>query len=395
MAATFSDVFVISCQRTPIGAFQGSLSSVPAPQLGAQSIRAALEKASIPPEKVNQCLMGEVLTGGVGQAPARQAALAAGLAQSTPCMTINKVCGSGLKAVMLGSDAIQLGDSEIVVAGGQESMSLAPHLLQKSRSGYRLGPVQVQDSMLLDGLWDPYNDWHLGNSAELCVREYKSTQEEQDEFAKESYKRAQTAQNEGFFKDEIIPVEITSKKKTTTVETDDEPAKANFEKMAQLKPAFEKNGTITAANASKINDGGAAVTLASGHQVKELGLKPMGRIVAHATFAQDPKWFTTAPIDAVKKVLQKAQLKADAIDLWEINEAFSIVTMAAIKELGISHDQVNVNGGAVALGHPIGASGARIFTTLLHAMKQRQKRYGLATLCIGGGEAVAVIVENV
>ncbi|MCB0364858.1 MAG: thiolase family protein [Bdellovibrionaceae bacterium] len=389
------NVYIVSAQRTPVGSFQGAFATTPAPQLGAIAIRAALAKAQIQPDSVSECIMGEVLTAGVGQAPARQAALAAGLANSVPCMTINKVCGSGLKAVMLGSDSIRLGNSEVVVAGGQENMTLAPHLLENTRAGYRMGHVQVMDSMIKDGLWDPYNNWHMGNAAELCVGEYKITREEQDQFAIESYERAQKAQKDGLFKDEIAAVQVQVRRDTVTVEIDEEPGKARFDKMAELRPAFDKAGTITAANASKINDGGAAVVLASEDVVKAQGLKPMARVVAHATFAQDPNWFTTAPVGAMKKALEMASLKASDIGLWEINEAFSVVTMVAMKELSINRDQVNVNGGAVAIGHPIGASGARIFTTLVHALHQRDQKYGLASLCIGGGEAVALIVEKV
>ena len=389
------NVYIVSAQRTPVGSFQGAFATTPAPQLGAIAIRAALAKAQIQPDSVSECIMGEVLTAGVGQAPARQAALAAGLANSVPCMTINKVCGSGLKAVMLGSDSIRLGNSEVVVAGGQENMTLAPHLLENTRAGYRMGHVQVMDSMIKDGLWDPYNNWHMGNAAELCVGEYKITREEQDQFAIESYERAQKAQKDGLFKDEIAAVQVQVRRDTVTVEIDEEPGKARFDKMAELRPAFDKAGTITAANASKINDGGAAVVLASEDVVKAQGLKPMARVVAHATFAQDPNWFTTAPVGAMKKALEMASLKTSDIGLWEINEAFSVVTMVAMKELSINRDQVNVNGGAVAIGHPIGASGARIFTTLVHALHQRDQKYGLASLCIGGGEAVALIVEKV
>ncbi|MCB0407376.1 MAG: acetyl-CoA C-acyltransferase [Bdellovibrionales bacterium] len=389
-----NDVFILSAQRTPIGSFLGSLSTVAAPQLGATAIASAIKKAGVELQQIEECIMGNVLTSGVGQAPARQAALAAGLPSSVPCMTINKVCGSGLKSIMLAADAIQLGRHQIAVAGGQENMSLAPHLLENSRSGYRMGHVKMIDSMLKDGLWDPYNDFHMGNAAELCVREYKSNREEQDAFAKNSYEKAQTAQKKGWFNEEIIAVEVPNKKETLQIKIDDEPGKAQFEKMLTLRPAFDKEGSITAANASKINDGGAAVVLSSSASVKKNGFKSLAKIITQAHFANDPKWFTTAPVGAMKKALNQAQLKADDIDLWEINEAFSIVTMAAMKELNIPDAKVNVHGGAVALGHPIGASGARIFTTLIHALKTQNKKYGCASLCIGGGEAVAVIVEN-
>lgn len=389
-----SEIYILAAQRTPIGSFMGALSQVPAPKLGATAIKAALEKAGIEPAKVDEVIMGQVLTAGVGQAPARQAALFAGIPNSVPCMTINKVCGSGLKAVMLARNSILTGESELVVAGGQENMSLAPHLLLKSRDGYRMGHVEMKDSMVNDGLWDPYNNWHMGNAAELCVKEYKATRKEQDEFAITSYKRAQKALADGTFKEEVAAVVIEDRKGSITVDSDEEPAKVKFEKIPELRPAFDKEGCITAANASSINDGAAAIVLASEKKAKELGKKPLARIVSQGHFAQDPKWFTTAPVGAIKKALAAANLKADDIDLWEINEAFSVVTMAAMKDLNIPHEKVNVNGGAVAMGHPIGASGARILTTLLHTLKNQNKRYGLATLCIGGGEAVALIVER-
>lgn len=388
-------IYVVAAQRTPVGAFQGALSTVPAPELGATAIRAALAKAKVNGQDIEECIMGEVLTAGVGQAPARQAALKAGLSNSVPCMTINKVCGSGLKAVMLAADNIALGNTQLSVAGGQENMTLSPHLLENARAGYRMGAVQATDSMIKDGLWDPYNNFHMGSAAELCVREYKVTREQQDEFAKESYRRAQNAISKGWFNNEIAPVEIASKKETIKVTTDEEPGKARFDKMGELRPAFEKDGTITAANASKINDGGAAVVLASENKVKELGLKPLARIVSGGAFAQDPKWFTTAPVGAMKNALNKAGLKPQDIDLYEINEAFSVVTMVAMQELGLDASRVNIHGGAVAIGHPIGASGARIFTTLVHALHTHNKRYGLASLCIGGGEGIALIVEKV
>jgi acetyl-CoA C-acetyltransferase len=387
-------VVIASAARTPVGSFQGIFANLPAPRLGAVAIKEALKRAGVQNTEVDEVIMGEVLTAGVGQAPARQAALYAGLSNSTPCMTINKVCGSGLKAVMLAADSIQLGHTKIAVAGGQENMTLAPHLLENARAGYRMGPAPVTDSMIKDGLWDPYNNFHMGSAAELCAKEYHFTREQQDAFAIDSYKKAQAAQASGFFKEEIVPVEITERKGTVVMDKDEEPGNAKFDKMPSLKPAFDKEGTITAANASKINDGAAAVVLMTESAAKSRGVKPLASIVAHATFAQDPKWFTTAPVGAIRAALKKANLKVTDIDLWEINEAFSDVTMAAMKELEIPADRVNVHGGAVAIGHPIGGSGARIFTTLLYAMKQKNKRYGLATLCIGGGEAVAVIVEK-
>lgn len=388
------NTFILSAKRTPVGTFQGAFSSVPAPRLGATAIMAAMKDAKVQGSDIDECIMGEVLTAGVGQAPARQAAIYAGLPTSVPCMTINKVCGSGLKAVMLAADNIALGHTHLAVAGGQENMTLAPHLLENARAGYRMGHVQAMDSMIKDGLWDPYSNFHMGNAAELCVKEYKMSRQAQDEFAIESYKRAQKAQAAGLFAAEIAPIEIADKKGTQTFATDEEPGKARFDKMSELRPAFDKDGAITAANASKINDGGAALVLASDKMVKDKGLKPIARVVAHGTFAQDPKWFTTAPVNAIKRACERAKLSVGDIDLFEINEAFSVVTMVAMKELNIPHSKVNINGGAVAIGHPIGASGARILTTLIHTLGQQKKKYGLATLCVGGGEGVALIVER-
>lgn len=387
-------VIIASAQRTPVGSFQGAFSQTPAPRLGAAAISAALQKASVLPHEVNEVIMGEVLTAGVGQAPARQAAIYAGLESSTRCLTINKVCGSGLKSVMLAADSIALGHSTIVVAGGQENMSLAPHLLENSRVGFRMGPGSLTDSMVKDGLWDPYSNFHMGNAAELCVKEYKFTREEQDQFAIDSYKKAQNAQAKNWFTQEITPFEVADRKGPIKISTDEEPGKALFDKIPGLKPAFDKAGTITAANASKINDGAAALVLMSESTSKNRKITPLAHVVSQATFAQDPKWFTTAPVGAIKMALEKANLKVGDIDLWEINEAFSVVTQVAMKELSIAADRVNVHGGAVAIGHPIGASGARILTTLVHALHTHNKKRGLATLCIGGGEAVALIIER-
>lgn len=392
--ALTNTVFIAAAVRTPVASFQGGLSELPAPRLGAAAIKEALIRAKVAPEKVNEVIMGEVLTAGVGQAPARQAAIYAGIPTSTPCLTINKVCGSGLKAVMLGADQIALGNADVVVAGGQENMTQAPHLLQSSRAGFRMGNTQLVDSMQHDGLWDPYNNFAMGVAGEICSKEYNFTREAQDAYAIESYKRAQKAQVEGYFKNEIVPVSIETRKGTVTIDKDEDPTKTDFAKIPALKPVFDKAGTITAANASKINDGAAAIVLMSEAALKESGAKPLAKIVASAQFAQDPKWFTTAPVGAIKKALTKAGLKIEDIDLFEINEAFANVTMAAMKDLNIPHEKVNVHGGAIAIGHPIGASGARVFTTLIHAMHLHNKRYGLATLCIGGGEAVAVIVEK-
>lgn len=388
-------IFITSAVRTPIASFQGAFSDVPAPRLGAAAIKDALARSGVSADQVDEVIMGNVLTAGVGQAPARQAALFAGLPNSVPCMTINKVCGSGLKAVMLATDNIALGHTQIAVAGGQENMTQAPHLLLQSRGGFRMGHTNLVDSMIHDGLWDPYNNWHMGMAAELCVKENAFSREQQDAFAIESYTRAQKAQAEGLFKNEICAVEIAGRKGTIKVETDEEPTKTDFSKIPSLRPAFDKAGTVTAANASKINDGAAAVVVMSEAAMNKSGARPLARIVSHATHAHDPKWFTTAPVGAMKKAVERASLKMSDIDLFEINEAFSAVTMVAMKDLSLSHDKVNIHGGAVALGHPIGASGARILTTLVHALKTHNKRYGLATLCIGGGEAVAMVVERV
>ena len=381
-------------KRTPIGAFQGSLSTVSAQHLGAIAIRSALNAADVLANSVDEVIMGNVLQAGLGQAPARQAAIYAGLPDSVECLTINKMCGSGLKAVMLASQAIQTGDASVIVAGGMESMTQAPYLLPKARDGYRLGHADIVDSLIIDGLWDVYNDRHMGNCADMCAEKYSFSREEQDAFAKESYTRAQRAQSEGKFADEIMSVEVKDRRgNVSEVSVDDEPGKADFEKMTKLKPAFGKEGTVTAANASKINDGAAALEVLDENKGAELKVKPVARILAQASVAQEPEWFTTAPVGAIQKVLKKAGLEMTDIDLFEINEAFSNVAMAAMKELDISHDVVNVNGGAVALGHPIGASGARILVTLLHAMKTRGAKRGLAAICIGGGEASALIVE--
>ena len=390
------NVVIIAAKRTPVGAFQGSLSSIPAPKLGAVAIKALLDETGLDVNHVNEVIMGNVLAAGLGQAPARQAALFASLPNSVECLTINKMCGSGLKAVMLGAQAIQCGDSDIVIAGGMENMSAAPYLLPKGRTGQRLGHGSVEDSIIKDGLWDVYNDQHMGNCAELCAREKNYTRKEQDEFAEQSYSRAINAQSEGLFIDEIIAVEVPQRKGGSIVVTEDEePGKANFEKMKTLRPAFEKNGTITAANASKINDGASAVLMMSSEKAEELGLKPIVKIIAQASAAHEPEWFTTAPSKAIKNVLEKAGINAESIDLWEINEAFAPVAMAAIDDFNLNVNKVNINGGAIALGHPIGASGARILTTLIHAMEKNNAKTGLATLCIGGGEASALFVKKV
>ncbi len=389
------DVFIVSAARTPVGSFQGSLSEVTAPRLGSIAIKAALERSGLTGEDVQETFMGNVLTAGLGQAPARQAARGAGVPDRVPATTVGKVCGSGLQAVVLGARAIMLGDAEVVIAGGMESMTRAPYLVPGARAGLRMGHAQMVDSMITDGLWDPYKDWHMGNAGELCAKEHGFTREAQDAFAIESYKRALAAQEAGAFKNEIVPVVIEGKTGSTTVDTDEEPRRAKFEKIPSLRPAFDKNGTITAANASKVNDGGAAVVLASGEMVKQKGLTPLARIVGYGGHAQAPEWFTTAPVGAIKAACARTGLTPKDIDLYEVNEAFAVVAMVAAKELGISPAKMNVRGGAIALGHPIGASGTRVLVTLLNAMKDRGDKRGLATLCIGGGEALALIVERV
>ena len=390
-----NDVVIVSACRTPIGSFMGTLSAVPAPKLGALVVEEAVRRAGLNKTDVNEVIMGNVLAAGEGQAPARQAALFAGLPESVECMTINKVCGSGLKAVMLAAQAIQLGDADAIIAGGMESMSNTPYLLEKGREGYRMGHGKVYDSMIKDGLWDVYNDYHMGNAAELCAKECAIPREAQDEFAILSYRRAQSASNEGRFKEEIVPVTIKSKQGDTVVEQDEEPFKTNFEKIPKLKPAFQPDGTVTPANASKINDGAAAVVVMSAEKSASLGLKPLARVIAYGSVAKKPEWFTTAPADVITKVLSKARMKVEDIDLFEVNEAFAVVALAVQKIVGIEVDKLNVNGGAVALGHPIGASGARILVTLLYALKQRNKKRGMAAICIGGGEASAMIVERI
>ncbi len=387
-------IVIANSKRTAVGSFQGSLSTVPAPKMGAQVIKNLLETSAVKKEEIDEVIMGEVLTAGVGQAPARQAALYAGLLPSTVCLTVNKVCGSGLKAVMLAADSVLLGHSKIVIAGGQENMSLAPHLLENSRSGFRMGPASMTDSMIKDGLWDPYSNIHMGSLGDLCAKEFNFTREMQDQFTVESYKMAQAAIEKGYFKSEIVPVAIETKKGTTLVEKDDEPYNTQFEKIPSLKPVFNKDGSVTAANASKINDGAAAHLIMTSQMAAQKGIKPLARVVSYATFAQDPNYFTTAPVGAIKKALNQAELKVSDINMWEINEAFSVVTLVTMKQLEIPRERVNMHGGAVAIGHPIGASGARILATLVHGLHTHNQRYGLATLCIGGGEAVAMVIER-
>ena len=388
-------VVIVSGARTPIGAFNGSLKSFTAPQLGAIAIKEALARAGVDGAEVSEVIMGNVLTAGVGQAPARQAALFAGIPNSVPCMTINKVCGSGLKSVMLAAQAIMVGDADIVVAGGQESMSNAPYMLDKARTGYGFGHANLLDSMIKDGLWDVYNDYHMGMAAELCASECAISREDQDAFAIESYTRAMAAQEQGIFDEEMVPVAIAQKSgDPILVKEDEDVRKVKFDKVPGLRPAFKKDGTVTAANASSLNDGAAAVVLMAEDVARERGLVPLARIVAQASAAKAPEWFTTAPADAIAKVCAKAGLTTGEIDLFEINEAFSVVSLAVNRLAELDPAKVNVYGGAVAMGHPIGASGTRVLVTLLYAMKRRGAQRGLATLCIGGGEASALIVER-
>ena len=387
-------VVIVSAKRTAIGSFNGALSSFSSGQLGSFAIKAVLEDSKIDPNIIDEVIMGNVLMAGQGQAPARQAAILAGLPNKTECLTINKMCGSGLKSVMLAQQAILLGDAEIIIAGGQESMSNAPYILPNARAGYRLGHGEIKDSIVLDGLWDVYNNIHMGNCAEACAKDFSFTREELDNFAIQSYKRAIEANNSGRFKNEIYPIKISSRAGEIIVEKDEEPEKVKFDKIPTLKPVFDKNGVVTAANASSINDGAAALLVMSEEKAKALGLKPLVEIIAQASAAKAPIEFTTAPADAINKVLSKAKLKTADIGLYEINEAFAVVSLAVNKLLGLTSDNVNVNGGAVALGHPIGASGARILVTLIHEMKKKNIEFGLASLCIGGGEASALIVKN-
>ncbi|HEX3130665.1 MAG TPA: acetyl-CoA C-acyltransferase [Thermoanaerobaculia bacterium] len=390
------DVVILSAARTPIGAFQGALAGFPAHALGARAIASAVERAGLSPEDVQQVNMGCVLTAGQGQAPARQAALAAGCPTSTGAITLNKVCGSAMRAVMIAANDLRCGDFQIIAAGGMESMSQAPYLAAGVRDGLRLGHGRLIDSTIHDGLWDPYNDIHMGNCAELCASEYKIGREEQDAYSQESYRRAREAAESGATKDEIVGVPVPQRKgDPVLVEKDEEPFKSDLSRMSTLKPAFQKDGTVTAANASKINDGAAALVLTTASHAAQLGKKPLARIVAHSSMAQKPEWFTTAPVGAAKSVLERAGLKAADIDLWEVNEAFAVVALAFIRDLGLAPERVNVRGGAVALGHPIGCSGARILVTLLSAMKERGARLGCAAICIGGGEATAMVVERI
>jgi len=387
-------VVIVSAARTPMGAFQGELKDFAAPQLGAAAIRAAVERAGIKPEQVQEVIMGCVLPAGQGQAPARQASIVAGLPLSTGCTTVNKMCGSGMKAAMFAHDLLAAGTNEVMVAGGMESMTNAPYLLPKARSGYRMGHHQVIDHMFLDGLEDAYDKGRLmGSFAEDCAGKYNFTREEQDKFAIASLERAQAANRNGWFAWEITPVAVKTGKAERFMEQDEQPFKANFEKIPTLKPAFRKDGTVTAANSSSISDGAAALVMMRRSTAAKLGLAPLAVVVGHSTHSQEPGWFTTAPVGAIKKLFDATGWSAGKVDLYEINEAFAVVTMAAMREHGLPHDKVNIHGGACALGHPIGASGARILVTLIGALKKAGGKRGIASLCIGGGEATAMAIE--
>ncbi len=396
--AAFDDVVIISACRTAVGKFQGALTDLSAPQLGAVVVREAVKRAGLNPGQIDECIMGNVLPAGLGQNPARQAAIFGGLSPATGAMTINKVCGSGLKAVALAAQAVQTGNSDIVVAGGMESMTNAPYLLPQARKGYRLGNGQVIDSMVHDGLWDVYNDYHMGITGENVAEKHGITREEQDEFAVNSHRKAVAAMKECRFKSQIVPVEIPAKKKgadTVIFDRDESPREdTTIETLRSLKPAFKKDGTVTAGNAPGVNDGAAAVVVTSARRAAELGAMPMVRIVAQATSGVEPKWVMLAPVDAVKKIYEKTGWKKDDVDLYELNEAFSVQALGVTRELGLDLNKVNVNGGAVAIGHPIGASGARVLVTLIYEMARRNVKRGIAALCLGGGNAVAMAVER-
>lgn len=389
-----SNVYIVGAKRTAIGSFQGQFSNTPSTQLGAAAIKASIEQAGI--TDIDEALIGCVLPAGLGQAPARQAVLGAGLDKSVTCTTVNKVCGSGMKTVMLAHDIIKAGSVQTVVAGGIESMTMAPYLLTKARSGYRMGHAQTLDHMFYDGLQNPYDNNMMGVFAESCADKYTFSREAQDAYAADSVKRSMAAMESGAFDEEITDVTVVNRRVETVVNKDEEPPRCKLDKIPALRPAFRKdNGTVTAANASKISDGAAAVVVASEDIVKEKGLKPLAKIIGHSTFAHEPEWFTTAPVSAMKKLMNDLDWSVDDVDLFEINEAFAVVTMAAMQELNIPHDKVNVHGGACALGHPIGASGTRILVTLLYALKQKGLKRGIASLCIGGGEATAIAIEIV
>lgn len=387
------EVYLAGAVRTAVGAFGGAFEAVPAPALGAAVIKAAIERSGVPGSAIDEIIFGNVLSAGLGQNVARQVAIGGGLGPAVGATTINKVCGSGLKAVMMAAQAIQCGDADIIVAGGAENMSRAPYLLERARSGYRMGHGELVDVLIRDGLWDVYNNMHMGTCGELCAERYGFTREQQDEFAIASYKRALASIAEDRFKAEIVPVEAPAGRQTAIVAEDETPKKFNEEKLRKLKASFGAGGTITAANASSINDGAAAVVVLSAAKAKALGVKPQARIAGYGVFAREPEWFTLAPIQAMERLLKKIGWTAEEVDLFEINEAFSVVPMAAMKDMSIPHEKVNVNGGAVAIGHPIGASGTRTLVTLIHALQHRGLRRGVDSLCVGGGEGVAMAVE--
>ena len=389
-----NEIVFLSFARTPIGSFQGALAGVTATKLGATAIRGCLSHGALAPSQISDVYLGNVLQAGLGQAPARQAALGAGLPPTTRCVTINKVCGSALEAVLAAARAIRVGDAHIAIAGGMESMSRAPYILPHARAGYRMGHQQSLDSLLLDGLWCSYGDTHMGNHAETCAGQYGFTREQQDEYAIASFQRAQAAQAEGAFADEIEPVQLTDGRDgITTIYHDEGPAKVRYEKIPTLRPAFQKNGTITAANASTLNDGAAALALTSQKEAERYGLRPVARLISSATSAQEPNLFATAPVQAARDALATAGWSVGDVDLWEVNEAFAVVPLAFMHELGVPHDKVNVHGGAIALGHPIGASGARILITLISALQRKGLKRGVAAICIGGGEGIALCIE--
>ncbi len=390
------NVVIIEALRTPIGSFGGSLASLSAPELGAAVIQALLKKSEVTPDTVNEVIMGNVLSAGIGQAPARQAAMKAGLNENTPCTTVNKVCASGMKAVMYAVNQIQAGEADVIVAGGMESMSNVPYYLTKQRFGSKLGHVEAVDGLIKDGLWDVYKDFHMGKAAEICAKECQISREEQDDFAIESYKRSQKAQKEGKFSDEIIKIHIKGRKgNVDEIDSDEEVNRVNFDKIPSLRPVFDKEGTVTAANASTINDGAAALLVMSEEKANELGLKPLARIIGQGSAAKAPEWFTTAPADAIPIALKRSGKTIEDMDLFEINEAFSVVSLINNKLLKLDPAKVNIHGGAVSIGHPLGCSGARILVTLIHALKQTGGKYGCAGICNGGGGASATVIEMI
>ena len=385
---------IVSFTRTPIGSFLGSLSSLSSPNLGAACIESLIKKINLDANSITQVIMGNVLPAGTGQAPARQASIFAGLPNSVHSLTINKMCGSGLESIMIADQLIKNDPNQIIIAGGMESMSQAPHYLMNSRTGTRLGESKLVDGMIVDGLWDVYNDKHMGNCAEMCAEKFSITRKEQDDFAIQSYERSQASIASGVFENEITPIQVKSRKGEAIISIDEEPARVSFEKVPSLRPVFQKDGTVTAANASTINDGAAACLIMSEEMAKKLSLSPIARILDYASHSQEPEWFTTAPVSSIQKLLSKNNLKTNDIDLYEINEAFAVVTLAAIKELKLKSQCVNINGGAVSMGHPIGASGARIMCTLLNSLMNKDKKLGVTSICIGGGEALSMLVER-